>query len=192
MDASDRIVQAADALFNTRGYRSVTMADLASELGMSKKTLYLSFSSKAEIAETIVEGMFARINQAIEAADLEAQPTKNLVRLVHRIKTEVGHMQPIFLRDIQKSMPDLWDRIEEFRAARILGIAQRAIRLAQDKGEIRPMDAELTAMIFLETVQAVIRPDFLSRHDYSTAAVMDTMLNIFFYGILSKPISSET
>ena len=44
---SARIVAAARRYFLAHGFRGVTMDDLAAELGMSKKTLYAHFSSKA-------------------------------------------------------------------------------------------------------------------------------------------------
>ncbi|WP_198851759.1 TetR/AcrR family transcriptional regulator [Alicyclobacillus sp. SO9] len=180
-----RILDAADRLFNTRGYRSVTMADLAAELGMSKKTLYLEFSGKAEIADEIVERMFGRIQHAIDESDFEDEPVQNLKVLIERIKDEVSHMQPIFFRDIQKDLPDLWHRITEFRAKRILAVTQTSIEKAQELGEIRALDARLTALILLEAVQSVVRPEFLSRYQYGTREVLDTLLNVFFHGVFS-------
>src|SRR5690349_13753943 len=41
-----RIVAGARCYFFAHGFRGVTMDDLAAELGMSKKTLYVHFSSK--------------------------------------------------------------------------------------------------------------------------------------------------
>lgn len=48
-------MQEARDLFNTRGYRSVTVQDFAERLGISIKTIYQYFSSKEEIATAIVE-----------------------------------------------------------------------------------------------------------------------------------------
>ncbi len=50
-DASRQlIVEAARAHFFSHGFRSVTMDDLADELGVSKKTLYALFPSKINVA----------------------------------------------------------------------------------------------------------------------------------------------
>ncbi|MGN6719163.1 MAG: helix-turn-helix domain-containing protein, partial [Candidatus Binatia bacterium] len=48
-EIAERIVSAARAHFFAHGFRSVTMDDLAAELGMSKKTLYAQFPSKTEL-----------------------------------------------------------------------------------------------------------------------------------------------
>ena len=45
----DRIIEAAAESFRTYGIRSVTMDSLATQLGMSKRTIYEVFSDKDEL-----------------------------------------------------------------------------------------------------------------------------------------------
>src|SRR5215469_16371078 len=49
-----RIVDAARAHFFSHGFRSVTMDDLAGELGISKKTLYAHFPGKFDLLEAVL------------------------------------------------------------------------------------------------------------------------------------------
>ncbi|MGH7853681.1 MAG: helix-turn-helix domain-containing protein, partial [Candidatus Binatia bacterium] len=49
--AAQRIVVAARNHFFAHGFRSVTMDDLADEVGMSKKTLYAAFPSKLDLLQ---------------------------------------------------------------------------------------------------------------------------------------------
>ena len=49
-----RIVEAARAHFLSHGFRSVTMDDLATELGISKKTLYTHFPGKFDLLEAVL------------------------------------------------------------------------------------------------------------------------------------------
>ena len=46
MELQQRVLHKADELFRTYGIRSVTMDDIAKALGISKKTLYQSYSDK--------------------------------------------------------------------------------------------------------------------------------------------------
>jgi AcrR family transcriptional regulator len=58
MTADERkaaIYAAAERLFGERGYEKVTMADIAAEAGMSKRTLYLMFTDK----EALLKGLIA-------------------------------------------------------------------------------------------------------------------------------------
>jgi AcrR family transcriptional regulator len=54
----DRILKVADRLFYRQGLRAVGVDALASELGMSKKTLYRHFPSKDELVIAYLKGRF--------------------------------------------------------------------------------------------------------------------------------------
>src|SRR6266436_1564863 len=61
-----RIVEAARAHFFNHGFRSVTMDDLAAELGISKKTLYAHFASKTVLLEAVLADKFASVSSTLE------------------------------------------------------------------------------------------------------------------------------
>src|ERR1700741_1877015 len=52
--ATSRIVSEARRYYMAHGFRGVTMDDLSSELGMSKKTLYAHFRSKTALVEAVI------------------------------------------------------------------------------------------------------------------------------------------
>ena len=45
-------------LFIRNGFKTVTMDDIAKELGISKKTIYLHFSAKDELVKATVDYVF--------------------------------------------------------------------------------------------------------------------------------------
>ena len=55
-----RILQAAHAHLFSYGYNALTMDDLAHELGISKKTLYVHFAGKDEIIGAVIDDLAAR------------------------------------------------------------------------------------------------------------------------------------
>jgi AcrR family transcriptional regulator len=61
-----RVLEAARAHFFSHGFRTVTMDDLAAELGMSKKTLYAHFPSKDALLEAVMNDKFARVSLTLE------------------------------------------------------------------------------------------------------------------------------
>jgi AcrR family transcriptional regulator len=187
MDDSNqiRILQAADELFNTRGYKSVTISDLAEKLGMSKKTIYLSFSGKEEIAAAVMELVMGRIADRFEQMEPGDDPIAALRSTLTQVKGEIVHLNPIFLEDIQKLLPDVWQRVQEFRVHKIMQI-EHAIRAAQQLGLATEIDARLATVVFLETVQSLIRPDSLARHGFSIHEALDALIDIFVSGIAKR------
>jgi hypothetical protein len=55
IEAKERILLKAKALFMQYGIRSVSMDDIANSLGMSKKTLYQYYADKDELVDAVVE-----------------------------------------------------------------------------------------------------------------------------------------
>ena len=61
----DKILQKAADMFLSLGFKSVTMDDIASELGMSKKTIYSHFSTKRKLVEASTFYVLDRVNETI-------------------------------------------------------------------------------------------------------------------------------
>ena len=64
-----RIVDAARAHFFSHGFRSVTMDDLAEELGISKKTLYAHFPGKFDLLEAVLADKLAGVEATLKEGD---------------------------------------------------------------------------------------------------------------------------
>src|SRR5689334_7532618 len=64
--AHARIVAHARKHFFAHGFRGVTMEELARDLGMSKKTLYQSFSGKLELLHAVIADKAASIDADLE------------------------------------------------------------------------------------------------------------------------------
>src|SRR5215216_7225296 len=63
-----RIVDAARVHFFSHGFRSVTMDDLAEELGISKKTLYAHFPGKIDLLEAVLADKFRGVETMLKEA----------------------------------------------------------------------------------------------------------------------------
>ena len=62
----DTIINKATSLFLTLGFKSVTMDDIANDLGMSKKTIYTHFENKTSLVEAGTTYLFKKITDGIK------------------------------------------------------------------------------------------------------------------------------
>ncbi|MGV3460688.1 MAG: TetR/AcrR family transcriptional regulator [Flavobacterium sp.] len=62
----ETILKKANEMFLTLGYKSVTMDDIAAELGISKKTIYQHFANKTELVEASTMNLFESISCGID------------------------------------------------------------------------------------------------------------------------------
>lgn len=74
-----KILEKAEEMFLNYGAKSITMDDIAKEMGISKKTIYVHFSNKEKLVEVVVFSVFNTISKAIdEICDKSTNPIKEL------------------------------------------------------------------------------------------------------------------
>src|SRR3954469_25018967 len=102
-----RILETARRHLFAYGYSALTMDELAHELGMSKKTLYLHFSGKDAIVGTIIEEIGRAVRTELEA--MISQPKLSFAQRLRAIVDTVGPrlslLSPAMLRDLQRYAP---------------------------------------------------------------------------------------
>ncbi len=75
----ERVIEAAKRVFLRRGYRHVTMGDIALEAAMSRPALYLVYPSKAEIFAATLDDVLSNALVEVRAAvDREASVDRKL------------------------------------------------------------------------------------------------------------------
>jgi AcrR family transcriptional regulator len=188
MDDSNRmrILQAADELFNARGYKSVTIRDLAERLGMSKKTIYQYFSGKEEIASEVMEHVMGRIVEKFDRLEKSGpgeNPLAEIRETFKQVKAEIARVSPLFREDIRKLLPQLNQRIKDVRAERIRKI-EFCIRAAQQKGLAKAtIDARLATLVLLASLQGLSSSSDLFQQEFSKFDALDAVIEIFVSGI---------
>ena len=112
--ATHRIVTAARRHFFAHGFRSVTMDDLAEELGMSKKTLYASFPSKEALLRAVLLDKFRSVEMDLDG--IASWFVNRCLEALHRLLACMQHhteeIQPPFVRDIRREAPEMFQLVE--------------------------------------------------------------------------------
>jgi AcrR family transcriptional regulator len=81
------IFNAAEKLFGEFGFEHVTMAQIASEVGMSKKTLYIHFADKKELLKALVTSSYIWAEFAFKDDESDSINT-----LKNRLKVSAEHV----------------------------------------------------------------------------------------------------
>jgi AcrR family transcriptional regulator len=156
-----RIVDAARAHFFNHGFRSVTMDDLAEELGISKKTLYTHFPGKFDLLEAVLADKFASVEAALKKIT-RAHPRDfpaTLQELLAGTQRELDEIKPPFVRDMRQKAPDVFKIVERRRAALIQRYFGKFFLEGQRAGMLRKdVPTRLMIEILLALVQSIMNP----------------------------------
>lgn len=188
MEIKDKIVLGAGELFMRYGVRSVTMDDVARELGMSKKTLYQSFSNKDELilAVTIAhieieKKEFGEVHSNAENALDELHQLTNCVR------NSMEAMNPSLLFDLQKYHPDSWQVFLDFKHSFIQSMVRENIERGIKEGTYRKdLNSDILAKLRMEEVQLVFDPKVFPTSQYNLVEVQMAVLDHFIHGLLTE------
>jgi AcrR family transcriptional regulator len=176
-----RIIKAARDLFNSRGYRSVTINDLAGSLGMSKKTIYQSFASKEEIAEAVVEETMERIDQVTAQSKFpSSEPLAAIKGMLIYSQDEQYRFGPMFMLDIEKYLPELAKKYKNFREGKKRSVEQLLLK-GQQIGAVRE-DVRISDAV--EVLSICLKA--LARGGSTNTNAIDLFLTIFCSGIAAS------
>jgi AcrR family transcriptional regulator len=79
----DRILDAAERLLGRLGYQKMTMDDIAREAGIGKRTIYLHFPSKDEVALSRIDRLADRLEARLRMiATSDGTPTSRIRRML--------------------------------------------------------------------------------------------------------------
>ena len=112
-----RIIEEARKLFFEYSYSTVLMADIAQNLGMSKKTLYQYFNGKEELLNEIIKDFEREMQQGTDEimSDASLSFPQKLTKLFSFIGVKLHVLHPAFLSDIKKNVPASWSLIQEHK-----------------------------------------------------------------------------
>jgi len=188
-----RIVAAARRQFLAHGIRSVTMGELAAELGMSKKTLYAHFPGKSELVESILLAKFAELEEEVSriADDSDTDFGAGLERLLESVRRHTAEIQPAFVRDLERDLPEKFAVVERRRAEVIEGHIGRLLAAGRRQGRIRrDIPVRVITAILLGATNAVVNPPRLEALGLTPASGFAAILAVVLGGVLTDPEGS--
>lgn len=183
-----RIIEAAREEFYKFGFSKVTVDEIASKLGMSKKTIYRLFPSKEDIVCTVIRETMREMETA--CGNIVGQENVDFVDKLRAMMTHVAvqysKMGKSLLEDLQKNAPQMWKEIDEFRRKRIYTDFGNLLREGMQKGIFRnDIDEQLVLLIYANAIQTIISPETLMNLPFSAAQVFEAIVKIIYEGLLT-------
>ncbi len=185
MDIETRILEQAQELFFRYGAKSVTMDDIARQLGMSKKTIYQYFSNKADIIYEVTCN-FLRCEQMDTEKVLEAsQNAIHELMLVMQASGQTFRMvSPNLLYEIEKYYPKAWEVFEAHKRTFIIEKIKENLLRGIEEGLYRPdLEVEIVARMRMMQIETSLRGNLFPRHQFDPLQVQLQMFQVYLYGI---------
>jgi AcrR family transcriptional regulator len=168
------------------GIGGLTMERLATEIGVSRATLYNYFADKDAVIEFIEERTFGPVISAIERIAAEnLEPELKLTRIANWVFTAVYEDNAIVLA-LSPLRPKLrLYQTDSARKRRVLGVVEGVVREGLEIGAFKRISPAVVAEAFVGSIIGMIESMAASGRFYRADAVVPTLMELVFGGLRS-------
>lgn len=187
MEEKERVLTFATELFFKYGVRNVTMDDLAQQLGVSKKTIYATYSNKREIVMAVANHFFRLEKERSETISAQAtNAIDELFRIVIWSANVLKKISPNLVFEIQKYYPEAWEVFNEFHRGYVFEKVKENLHQGIGEGLYRPeLQVDIVARLRVLQIESTLHTDFFPADQYDQASVQVAVFELFMHGLVS-------
>ncbi|OYU97227.1 MAG: hypothetical protein CFE21_02745 [Bacteroidetes bacterium B1(2017)] len=187
-DVKNKILNGAEALFLKYGFKSITMDDIARELGISKKTLYQFFEDKTSLVDqTVVRHIVAEELQCQEICGGVNNPVEFMLMITDSFSDLKKQINQSILFDLKKYFKPTWDKLNHFRIEFIYNQVLENIIKGKEQGYYHAnIDNSLTAKFYIHLVDFMMNPDNYTTTSYDFKLVHSEMMRYHLRSICTE------
>lgn len=188
MGPKERILVKSHELFNRYGIRSVSMDDIAAQLGMSKKTVYQYFSDKEELVDACFSAVMDHSRlRCLSDQQRSENPIHELFLAFDMTKEVFAEMNPAVLYDMQKYHPAAFRKFQEFKYGFLYKVISSNLeRGIQDELYRADMDIDVIARLRIESVMLPFNPDIFPDNRINLIHIEHQLFEHFLYGLATN------
>ena len=188
MEIQERIVVKAHDLFLKYGIRSVSMDEIATQLGISKKTIYQFYADKDALVDSVIDIV---VNENAAECCMQKESSENPVHEIfvamNMVQEMLRTMNPTIVYDLEKYHPaahrKLNDHKNKFLYRQITENLEKGIAMQLYRPDI---NVEIIARFRLASVFLLFSPDIFPSGRYNLSTIMEEGTILFLYGITTS------
>lgn len=185
MEIQERIAQKAHDLFLQYGIRSISMDEIAAQLGISKKTIYQFYTDKNALVDSVIDIVVRdNENECCGCRQESENPIHEIFVAMDMVQEMLRTMNPTIMYDLQKYHPAAFQKINDhknkFLYKQIRENLEKGIALQLYRADI---NVEILSRYRLATTFMLFSPDFFSPGKYRLDIIMEEISIHFLYGL---------
>lgn len=184
----NKIVEISNELFLNLGFKSVTMDDIANNLGVSKKTIYKYFKNKTELVDAATDYTFKVITNGIDTiCALKQNPIDELFDVKKFVMKHLKDEKSSPQYQLQKYYPKIYLSLKKRQFEVMQECVIENLKYGKELGVYREnIDVEFISRIYFNGLIGIKDKDMFPLNNYS----MKTLMN-FYYEYHLRGICTE-
>jgi AcrR family transcriptional regulator len=185
MEPKERIIKEARGLFFRLGIRSVTMDDIAAQVGMSKKTLYQHFADKDELVDNLVdEEVNLMQNETLACINTSSNAIEEIFISMEMANKHFTKMNPMVLFDLHKFHFKSFQKFMEHKNTFLIKVITDNLKRGIEEGNYRAdTKVDIMAKYRLQMLMLPFDMEAFPPMQYNLIDVSNAMIENFLYGL---------
>jgi len=182
MISEKEILEKTFELFSRYGIKSQTMSDIATALGISKKTLYKFVTDKHDLVRKVF--LNPKPFHNIDDQTGEKNAIEEFYSVYLMVMDIIKNTHPHMIYDLRKYYPDVYSELRQRRKRIMIGNVIENIKKGQKEGLFRnDINVTLIAELYYLKTEALIETDFINTGGYSVNEILKELFKYHILGI---------
>ena len=183
-----QIIDLSNSLFLRLGIKSVSMDDLASKLGISKKTLYQYVPNKRDLVKQVIERHIELEKQAmIEITRTATDAIDEMAQIAEHIVLHFTQIKPVLIHDMQKYYKDIWERVLLLQSVFIKSkIEDNINRGKREKYYREDTNADIISKLYVAKSIRLVDETLFPPNEYPREELVRQHILYHLHGILTE------
>lgn len=150
------IINEVGKLFTRYGIKNLSMDDIARELGISKKTLYLYFSDKSDLVNKVVDQSLEETNCEMSKDPLKGKTAIDMLLYVSSyLISRFSQVHPMLNFELRKYYPEAAERVKQHRYVHVLSKIEQNLKRGMEEGWYRKdLNVKIIAYYYLKWMES--------------------------------------
>ncbi|MCM4168028.1 Nucleoid occlusion factor SlmA [Arenibacter antarcticus] len=181
------ILDKATEMFLNLGFKSVTMDDLANEVGISKKTIYTHYENKTKLVQECTTRLFNKINEGIDTiCAIGKNPIEELYDIkkyvIFHLKDEKSSPQ----YQLQKYYPKIFRHINAKQSELMQKCTINNLNRGLEMGIYREdINIDFVSRIYISGIYSIQDPEMFPQPIFPVEQLKDLFLEYHLRGIVT-------
>ncbi|REG89030.1 TetR family transcriptional regulator [Winogradskyella sediminis] len=183
----DKIIIKSTELFLNLGFKSVTMDDIANEMGISKKTIYQHFQNKTKLVEATAMYVFEKISTGIDCiCNLNQNPIEEIYEIKRFVMLNLKDEKSSPQYQLQKYYPKIYASLKGKQFEKMINCVTRNLERGVSLQLYRDtIDVDFIARMYFNGMLSLKDQTIFPRDTYTMKDLMNNYIEYHVRGICS-------
>ena len=192
IDYGNTILNVSAELFRQYGIVSVSMDDVAHELHMSKKSIYVEYCSKSEIIVTLARVYFKLHKRQLVKKSGFTNSAEEFVYISKYCLDMFNEFSPKIVFDLKKKYPEVLSMFLEYKNTiiheKVKNNFTNGIKESLYREEV---NVEISSKVFVEQLQLAFDSLTFPKREYDSWRLLQEMMKNQFFGIAKPEVAQK-